>query len=238
MCQHEDSPGSVGSETKKPLNSNFLSLVPDHPSCKEALDLAQASLPVSIFNHSCRVFLNARAFAKLDEESHNTNGTLSSVKGVTVPLHILFVACILHDIGASSKDEFASTPVRFEVTGANVAVDVLRRHGESEDRIREAWLAIALHSSPHVAEGAGGLVRAVRQGVIADFGMHPVPEKAIAYPDMLNDFPRLNIEKDLGDAVVQQALERREKAPMTSWPGDLLRAKEADPDWEGVNKAF
>lgn len=28
------------------------------------------------------------------------------------------------------------------------------------------------------------------------------------------------------------------KAPGGSWPRDLVRAKEAEPEWEGVNKAF
>ena len=50
--------------------------------------------------------------------------------------------------------------------------------------------------------------------------------------------PRLEIEKDLGDAVVRQALEDSQKAPKASWPGDLVRAKRENPDWEGVNKGF
>jgi len=45
-------------------------------------------------------------------------------------------------------------------------------------------------------------------------------------------------EKDLGDAVVRQAVKDPLKAPGSSWPGDLLRAKRAEPEWEGVNKAF
>lgn len=53
-----------------------------------------------------------------------------------------------------------------------------------------------------------------------------------------NLFPRLGVEKELGDAVVEQAREMRAKAPGGSWPGDLLRAAEAEPDWQGVNKNF
>jgi hypothetical protein len=52
------------------------------------------------------------------------------------------------------------------------------------------------------------------------------------------EFPRVEIEKALGDAVVEQALKAPEKAPAACWPGLLLRAKWADPEWEGVNKAF
>jgi hypothetical protein len=52
------------------------------------------------------------------------------------------------------------------------------------------------------------------------------------------ELPRLDIEKDLSDAVVRQTLHRPEKAPQSSWSADLLRAKKEEPDWEGVNKAF
>jgi hypothetical protein len=55
---------------------------------------------------------------------------------------------------------------------------------------------------------------------------------------MDEELPRLDIEKELGDAVVRQALDRPEKAPPASWPGDLVRATKEDPEWEGVNKAF
>jgi hypothetical protein len=51
-------------------------------------------------------------------------------------------------------------------------------------------------------------------------------------------FPRLEPEKVLGDAVVEQARRQRGKAPAASWPGIMLRAAEEDPGWEGVNKAF
>lgn len=49
---------------------------------------------------------------------------------------------------------------------------------------------------------------------------------------------RLDVERELGDAVVRQARALRSKAPGGSWPGDLLRAADAGPGWDGVNKAF
>lgn len=124
---------------------------------------------------------------------------------------------------------------------------LLRRYGEDEASIREAWLAISLHSSGGIAERMSGMVRAVRLAVRADFGTYPVPDLGGLGPglasadgwDMLErELPRLDIEKDLGDAVVRQCLHRPEKAPSSSWPGNLLRAKREEPDWDGVNKAF
>ena len=56
-------------------------------------------------------------------------------------------------------------------------------------------------------------------------------------------FPRGEIEKVLGDAVVNQAVDRPDveravKAPGPSWPGILVKSRLENPEWEGVNKAF
>ena len=88
------------------------------------------------------------------------------------------------------------------------------------------------------------MVRAIRLAVRADFGSYPLPPAESFAGDLgvLNvvkwGLPRLEIEKELGDAVVRQALRERRKAPAASWPGDLVRAWDVDPGWEGVNKGF
>lgn len=150
------------------------------------------------------------------------------------------MSSILHDIGTAHA--LAADPQRFEVTGADLAAAVLARHGFHASQVRESWLAIALHTSPHVAEGAGGIVRLLRLAVLADFGyvsdaLRPLLSRE--YVDEIEGLlPRLGAEKELGDAVVNQARSLRTKAPGGSWPGDLLRAAEAEPGWQGVNKAF
>lgn len=232
MCNLTASGAEVGNITL--LRGDIKSQVPDHPACWEALKLAQESLPPSIFNHSFRVFLYTQALVDSPVPAVDAIG-VSSILSVSVPSHVLFAACILHDIGTAKEHD--SAPNRFEVVGADVAADILRSHGTDEQAIREAWLAIALHDSPHIAERVGGLVRAVRLGVRADFGSYPPPPVRSA--DVITEqLPRLEIEKDLGDAVVRQILERRDKAPGASWPGDLFRAKEANPEWNGINKGF
>jgi hypothetical protein len=121
---------------------------------------------------------------------------------------------------------------------------VLRNHGISEALVRDAWLAMSLHTSPGIAERLGGTVRALRLAVRADFGSYPAPPPetlpgGVETMNMIRwKLPRLEIEKDLGDAVAKQAVMDPQKAPGASWPGDLLRAKRAEPEWEGVNKAF
>lgn len=226
MCNHSTQPPHApASSGIEPL---LAAEVPDHPACTEALALARSSLPASVLNHSLRVFFYARRALKLP-------GPAAALTAPPTEPHVLFVACILHDIGIA--DAHAAEPERFEVVGANLAASLLKRHSVAGDAAREAWLAIAMHASPHVAEGAGGLVTALRLGVRADFGLYAdLGVDALGEAEGL--LPRLGIEKELGDAVVRQAVAVPSKAPGASWPRDLVRAKEAEPEWEGVNKAF
>jgi hypothetical protein len=49
---------------------------------------------------------------------------------------------------------------------------------------------------------------------------------------------RLDIEKVLGDAVVDQALRNPNKAPAASWPNNLYKSHMEDSGWNGINRAF
>src|SRR3569833_871478 len=162
--------------------------IPDHPSCTEALAVARSSLPPSILNHSIRVYLYARAFATDPPPALDT--ATPPPPEVPVAPHVLFVASILHDVGTSAV--YDELPSRFEVCGASAAAELLRRHGADDTAAREVWLAIALHTSPGLAEPLGGVVRAVRLGVRADFGSHPPP----AATGVLSAPPRLNVEEE------------------------------------------
>ncbi|KAK3693448.1 hypothetical protein B0T22DRAFT_40593 [Podospora appendiculata] len=225
-------------------------LMPTQPVCAEALTLAKAALPASILYHSFRVYLYAQAFLRIfdddiaarDHPPAEHRHEQEQEYTFRAPPHVLFVACILHDIGTAPQHD--SVPERFEVVGADVAARLLRAHDVPDPAVRDVWLAMALHTSPGIAERLGGTVRAVRLAVRADFGSYPAPppESIPGGADMMSTvrwkLPRLEIEKELGDAVVRQALLDRIKAPAASWPGDLLRAKVADPEWEGVNQGF
>jgi hypothetical protein len=239
MCRDDDesSPMKIAK-----VGQPIIDLIPDNPACKEAFSLAHASLPASILNHSLRVFLYAHAFSEQKEDNLEE---LSPIAAMPIKPHVLFVACVFHDLGTAVTYDEAGE--RFEVSGADAAVRLLRRYGEDEASIREAWLAIALHSSGGIAERMSGMVRAVRLAVRADFGTYPVPDLGVLGAELASsggwdmvekELPRLDIEKDLGDAVVRQCLHRPEKAPRHSWPADLVRAKKEEPDWDGVNKAF
>lgn len=236
MCQHPNS--SEPAKGQAQLSTVAQNLVPNHPVARAALELALSSLPASIFNHSFRVYLYAKAFLTPPTDGEIALPT-SPVETGPLGLHVLFTACMLHDISVIEK--YDSTPERFEVVSADEAARLLRTYQVDEESIREAWLAIALHSTPGIADRLPGIIKALRQAIMAEFGALAVPTVRIEEQDrdvISSDLPRLDIEKDLGQAVVRQALATRSKAPKLSWAGVMLRAKEENPDWEGVNKAF
>jgi hypothetical protein len=234
-------PGASGPEAVRPettLSQSHLSdtsaadvadllrvWVPPSPLCAAAFDLVIASaLPLSILHHSLRVYL----FAKWLGQKEKSDWAESD---------LLFVACIAHDIGASGKHD---GPQRFEVEGADAAADLVRSLGRSESDAHEVWTAIALHTSPGIAERITPLARLVRMGVLIDF--RPATRSSMDAVEYGHEteakLPRLDIEKILGDAVVQQAMKNPAKAPAASWPNNLYKSHLENPDWAGVNRAF
>ncbi|ORY19023.1 hypothetical protein BCR34DRAFT_472523 [Clohesyomyces aquaticus] len=212
-------------------NSAPSEFVPNTEISNSAFELASTLLPPPILYHSIRVYLYARSITPPD------SSYISPAKQ-----DILFTACILHDIGTVHKFDGAQ---RFEVEGADVAARHLRRFDVKEDDVHDTWVAIALHTSPGIAERIGDLARIVREAVLVDFGK----KTSLGLPMTENDlqerrgeleekYPRLGVEKILGDAVVEQAVRNPDKAPPASWPGILYRAHLSNPGWDGVNKAF
>lgn len=197
---------------------------PESTLCDAAANLLVSSVSLPIVHHSVRVYL----FASWIMDKENTEN---------VDKELLFIACICHDIGASDLHD---GPQRFEVEGADAAAHLMRRHEKSETDIHEVWAAIALHTSPGIAERISVLARLVRLGVLTDFDFSiREMQGAASYGDSIeSQWPRLSIEKVLGDTVVEQAVRKPGKAPTASWPGDLYRSHLDNPEWPAVNRAF
>ena len=226
MCPPaSDTPATTQGQQGEP--TTVPDCIPTDSLSQSAYTYAFQQLQPTILNHSIRVYLYAKAISDREQDSWAATGRLPH----------LFAACILHDLGSTATHD---GPQRFEVEGADAAADFLRRNGVIERAVHEVWVAIALHTSPGIAERISPMARLVRLGVTIDF-------KRPASLELTNDaevsdfeqrFPRTDIEKVLGDAVVEQAIRRPEKAPAASWPGILLRSAKENTDWEGVNKAF
>lgn len=213
---------------------------PQTPVCLKALKLVQDAVSEPILNHSLRVYLIARWLS--DKENHAwTSPDKAS---------LLFIASIFHDLGAS---DLYNGKQRFEVEGADAAKSHLLYHGTSFTESQQVWTAIALHTSPGIAERIDPLARIIRLAVKVDFSASFREEMGATgvCAEVEEHLPRLDVERALGDAVVKQAGEKltpggvnklawpsTEKHPSASWPGILLRAHLENSEHEGINPAF
>ena len=198
-----------------------LPTIPQSGLAARAAELARTHTPPAIVNHSVRTFLHAVvAGDRLEVTDYDPDE--------------LFLACILHDVGTAAAFD---GPQRFEVEGADAAAHFLRVEGVGSATISRIWEAIALHTSPGIAERMGVLTRLTRIGVVTDFGRGSLASHELA-AEIEQRYPRLDIERTLADAVVRQAIGQPGKAPASTWPGGLLRAHLADPDAPGLNAGF
>ncbi|KAJ2984298.1 hypothetical protein NQ176_g76 [Zarea fungicola] len=236
MCNIE-SDGASGLAT---LPEAVLKLLPTHPAAQEGLQVALSSSTQAIVNHSVRTYLYALAYSS-SPDLGKAAGQDTALSPIFIEPHVLFVACILHDLAIT--DAYDNTPGRFEVVGANIAIQILQKHGVDEASRREAWLAMTLHATPGIAEHLGGTVGAMRLAIGTEFSGRSPPfenmdsesRRVLQDGDLL---PRLNIEKVLGDAVARQGAKNPAKAPSASWAGLLVKSHLDNPEWQGVNKAF
>ena len=179
--------------------------VPEGRLCQAAFYLALDSLPAPILNHSVRTFCFAKWLAAKEQSPYANEG-----------LDSLFVACLFHDFGSTETHNHAE---RFEVCGADAAVRFLKEYLRAEaeykadtnepasrnrpsldaSHVWDVWVAIALHTSPGIAERIHPLARLVRLAVLIDFRKATREKfRAIDYGAQVeSDAPRLDIEKIL-----------------------------------------
>lgn len=76
-------------------------------------------------------------------------------------------------MGWDNTDKLTSPDKRFEVDGANIARDLIRKEGKSEEwdkhRVQLVWDTIALHSSPSIASYKEAEVDVTHRGILSDF---------------------------------------------------------------------
>lgn len=185
-----------------------MTITPPGPAAAAALDLARRHELPSVLNHSIRTYRYAAW--------HAARAGLRP--GADYDDELLFVACVLHDLG--SADAYDG-PQRFEVEAADAAVELLRRFDRTPEEADLVWQAIALHTSPGIAERRTPVVALTRIGVRIDFFGIAIPDGLRAEHE--REHPRLGLDHELGALVIAQALRRPEKARESSWAADLVR---------------
>lgn len=184
----------------------------------EIVDLVAGVQTPSVFNHSMRTYL----FARL------VSSTLGLDHGRDYEDDLLFAACAMHDLGVAADGPHRQ---RFEVEGADRAATFLSSRGVSGRDCDSVWQAIALHTSPGIAERRGALCVLVREGVAVDFGGalgagHVSVVTDVQAATIHAVYPRLNMIGSLIDEIVAQAKKDPANAPRYSIPGEFLRERE------------
>ncbi|MEV7238167.1 nuclear transport factor 2 family protein [Streptomyces sp. NPDC051020] len=185
--------------------------LPDTSLTREAYAYVARATPVFVLHHSVRSYVFARAHAQ-------GRGLRA---GADYDDELLFVSCVLHDIGLSEE---GNGDQRFEVDGADTAAAFLRERGVEKRRIAIAWDAIALHTSDGIAARKGTEVALAQAGIGTDIlGVRRESLPAGLADDVHTLLPRLDLAYALSDAIVTQAKAKPHKATPTTFPGQLLR---------------
>jgi hypothetical protein len=102
----------------------------DSKIAKTATELSRAASPQYLFNHAMRTFL----FGSL----------VGRARGQSFDEELLYLACILHDLGLTEQFE---GDLPFEIQGAEAARHFLDAHTYSKDRTAIVWDGIAMHAT-------------------------------------------------------------------------------------------
>lgn len=156
--------------------------IPDSKLAKDAADILREYGNDLLWNHSNRVFL----FGAVNGEKARQN----------YDLELLYVSALFHDLGLTKK--YSSDDLRFEVDGANAARSFLQQYKIPNESIQLVWDAIALHTTPGVAEHKESEVALLFHGVGLDVmgdGFDQFPEEL--REDIIKAFPRNNFKKEI-----------------------------------------
>lgn len=190
---------------------------PDTPTARIAAEYVRARVTEPVANHSFRCFFFGMLIAERD----------GIQPGSDFDPELLYLACVLHDVGTSPE---ARGGQRFELDGADMAAELLTGQGFGAKEVDLVWEAIALHSTPGIAERRGPIAALTKGGVGMDFGRAAeiVPEDQAAA--IHARFPRLRMASSLADEIARHAARALENAPPLTIAAEIVRDRAQDPD--------
>lgn len=146
---------------------------------------------------------------------------------------LLYVACLLHDLGLTSAHDCADPTARcFAVEGARAAHDLVCRHGDSQTRARAVAEAITLHLNVTVPHRMGAEAHLLSKGVSLDTigrRLHQLPLSSVRRVN--TRWPRGGLAEYLIGATDRQAeIRRQSRSAFLDRLGfrDLLRTNPLD----------
>jgi len=188
----------------------------------EAVELVYAVESRVMANHSVRSWAFARLLAEHESMGDDVDDAL------------LFAATVLHDTGLRHD---ARAPVRFEVDGADYAAEFLTARNVAAGDVDRVWEAIALHTSPGIAERRGPLAYLVRAGIGIDFGRGTDCVSDVQAAAIHEANPRLSLASSIVEEIVAQCREVPERGPRFSIAGELTRERSTPPHLTQMEQA-
>lgn len=186
--------------------------LPDSDIAVAALRFVVSRVPAVVFRHSVRGYLYGRELA----------GQHGLQAGRDYDDELLFLGNVLHDLGVSRGSE--ESPERFEVHGADQAVDFARSAGLAADKLPVLWDAVALHTSLGIANRKRPEVALAHLGISADIvgvAREQLPADLVAA--VQEQYPRGDLGYALTELIVEQARRNPAKAAPLTFPGHLLQ---------------
>jgi hypothetical protein len=156
--------------------------IPDSTIAVQATEFLREHGSELLYNHSLRLFL----FASLNGKQN----------GVRYDAELFYVSTMFHDLGLTAH--YRSDDKRFEVDGANAARDFLSGHGVPPQSMQLVWDAIALHTSPGIAEYKEPEVALLNYGAALDVigrGYDQLSSKD--REEIVKHFPRNDLKKNM-----------------------------------------
>ena len=175
-ASHAERPS--GTEPTLPATVAGVRLV-DSAIAKSATELSRNVSPPTLFNHAVRTFL----FGSL----------VGRARGQRFDAEMLYLACVLHDLGLTERYEGA---LPFEIQGAQAAKGFLEAQQYAAEKIGVIWDGIAFHASA-VSQFKQPEIALVGEGAGADvIAPDPSEIKQDEVAQIVAAFPRLGFKKE------------------------------------------
>jgi hypothetical protein len=147
----------------------------------EAEQVCDQLRPTFLTNHSYRTYVWA--------------SLLAAREGIVFDAPILYLACLLHDVGLSETHQPPTRPFCFTLMGAEYARRISESAHWEEDRRRRVEEAITLHMNPRVRRHEGAEAHLLARGSQLDavgFGYWGLEPDLVA--KVLNRYPRRSVK--------------------------------------------
>jgi hypothetical protein len=156
--------------------------IPDSAMAKQATELLREHGSDLLYNHTLRVYLFSALYGQQKKLRYDEE--------------LMYVSTMFHDLGLTPH--YCSYDKRFEVDSANAARDFLQGYGISLPSQQLVWDAIALHTSPGIAEYKEPEVALLNYATALDVIGRGYDQLSQTHrEEIVTQFPRMDLKKNM-----------------------------------------